>query len=1457
MKNILHIITGILLLFAGGAAKAQVSLNPSSLTWEADETDARYVTITSVGGNGQWVCDSTLYSNHFQISSQSGNSGAAVSITPLSSNTGGAIDGSVAFFNPNTGAWAVLYLLHRGPVPTFSVEPLSLCWGSGETQSKTVTVTGSGWSSSVVGSGFSRVENTSAGTITVTPDGPNAGTTARTANLQVSIGTNDKYVSLRQEASSGASVVPGSLTWAAGSTQTKTAVVTCNGGWQCDSSVIGGHFAVSPMSGVSGSSISVTPLSVNARPCDIAGSVHVTTSGDILILSLVHEEPQVSLSISSSALQWQWNDASPKTVIVNAGSPWSAVLDGSGFSMERNGNTLTFTPVEGWNDTATPQDASFSVTCGNATVSGTLSRGAAPYLDGFTSNTSYIQKTTFLTADGRSYVRDVSYYDGLGYPLQEVAVGASPLGGGSIVTPIVYDNMRRGDATAYLPYVRTTGGAGLEASTTVLTSQGGFYYTYKNDTHPFSQKEYGTSPLGQVKSIQKEGDAWAAGNGHKATISRTGYTSSDSLMKFRYVPSSVNSLSGALYDGTDQYATGQLRRTRTTGEDGITSDTFTDALGRTICTRTWDGADTSGTPSDTYYVRDHRDSVVLVIQPEGAVQVKRRYESATPAVPVMVPVFPDTTITNGDICREYCFSYRYDALGNLISEHVPGGGTTEREYDARRRVVLETNDLMKGNQNGPRYIRTMYDNLNRIVSKSIEDASHNTLYTFYIASYFPFSGSSGASSGFTPDDVATTVDLETTNIKGLLKSETLGQMPSADGTLPEEGSPWITRNYYYDNLGRVIQTTESDYPGWTATYSTKYDFTGKVIAKREYHCVPDDNSGQTLLTQYSYDDRGRLLSTSREVDGMELANVNCSYDALGRLTGKTFGNAMESGFGTQSFDYDIHGWTTGISASYNGNDLFSETLRYASTQKPGTAARWDGNIAEAAFTDPDGTHTYAYIYDGMGRLTDAKHYAGASNTATNARTERFFSYDRNGNITALTRYDEAGTGTPLSFAFTGNRIAADTHDAMGNLTRNSRNGLEFSYNLANLPESVEGADGASLTYSYLSDGSKWRASANSGPSILYRGSFVYEDDGNSSRISSIAWDEGRISYHYAPEAVDSLVVDSGEGVVDSLEVVGVVDSLVVEDGICDEWHVRDHLGSVRAIAGIGNYITGIRELNSYLPFGTRIPGSIQAADNRHRFSGKEEQRYGSLSLGLSDFGARYYDPFTCRWTTRDPLAGKYYGISPYTYCAGNPINVTDPSGSVLETAWDVASLAMGVKSFVSNVKNGRVGAAIMDGVGIVLDAAAVVAPCVPGGVSAGIKAARGADKAVDAVKALNKADDVADAVKGVSHVSEMRRGVANEAKTLEKLGETKNTRSFTKRLDDGTIKTTIPDINNGTTVGEIKDTKAVYNTKQIQAERKAAQDSGKEFKIYTGTNTHVSSNIPESEIVRLPWLGPQ
>jgi len=39
-----------------------------------------------------------------------------------------------------------------------------------------------------------------------------------------------------------------------------------------------------------------------------------------------------------------------------------------------------------------------------------------------------------------------------------------------------------------------------------------------------------------------------------------------------------------------------------------------------------------------------------------------------------------------------------------------------------------------------------------------------------------------------------------------------------------------------------------------------------------------------------------------------------------------------------------------------------------------------------------------------------------------------------------------------------------------------------------------------------------------------------------------------------------------------------------------------------------------------------------------------------------------YSASDARWTTMDPLCEKYYSISPYAYCAGNPVNLVDPDG---------------------------------------------------------------------------------------------------------------------------------------------------------------------------------------------------
>ena len=49
-------------------------------------------------------------------------------------------------------------------------------------------------------------------------------------------------------------------------------------------------------------------------------------------------------------------------------------------------------------------------------------------------------------------------------------------------------------------------------------------------------------------------------------------------------------------------------------------------------------------------------------------------------------------------------------------------------------------------------------------------------------------------------------------------------------------------------------------------------------------------------------------------------------------------------------------------------------------------------------------------------------------------------------------------------------------------------------------------------------------------------------------------------------------------------------------------------------------------------------------------------------LNMYDYGACQQDPAVGMFTSMDPLCGKYYNISPYSYCAGNPIRYVDPDG---------------------------------------------------------------------------------------------------------------------------------------------------------------------------------------------------
>ena len=55
----------------------------------------------------------------------------------------------------------------------------------------------------------------------------------------------------------------------------------------------------------------------------------------------------------------------------------------------------------------------------------------------------------------------------------------------------------------------------------------------------------------------------------------------------------------------------------------------------------------------------------------------------------------------------------------------------------------------------------------------------------------------------------------------------------------------------------------------------------------------------------------------------------------------------------------------------------------------------------------------------------------------------------------------------------------------------------------------------------------------------------------------------------------------------------------------------------------------------------------------YTFSAKERDP----ETGLSYFGSRYYSSDLSIWLSVDPMASKYPSLSPYTYCANNPVKL--------------------------------------------------------------------------------------------------------------------------------------------------------------------------------------------------------
>ena len=479
-----------------------------------------------------------------------------------------------------------------------------------------------------------------------------------------------------------------------------------------------------------------------------------------------------------------------------------------------------------------------------------------------------------------------------------------------------------------------------------------------------------------------------------------------------------------------------------------------------------------------------------------------------------------------------------------------------------------------------------------------------------------------------------------------------------------DGSSFSAEAVYYDWRSQPVQKHCIDHRGTREDLFLNLSFTGKTVASRKV-VTPYGGAATVVTREMSYDGWDRLAGEVTTVSGGgadATDRVTYSYDDVGRMTGRTYGEPGSAGSTAETLSYNARGWLTG-----QASPVYSSTLRYTDPSRTSTAGRYGGSISEWSWSRGSGSgmQTYAFSYDGLDRLTGSKRYIGSSTAATDAFTEQGLEYDRNGNIKALVRYGQSAADPEddLLFTLSGNRIwtisnsgsngsgktySAFAYDANGNTTHDGRTGQDLVWNALNLLSGAtvtEGGVTSTLaTYTWLADGTKYSTERPDGSGYVYKGELIYtKAPGGALTLDCVLTTGGRI---VAERDTDGTL-----------------------SGYSVRHHIRDHLGSVRAVT---DGSTGeVLETSDYLPFGTRwaLTGGTQGAtstitdpSNRWRYSGKEEQQALSPALSLLDYGARMYDPTLARWLTPDPLAEKQYQSGPYSFCYGNPNNYVDPNG---------------------------------------------------------------------------------------------------------------------------------------------------------------------------------------------------
>jgi RHS repeat-associated protein len=478
----------------------------------------------------------------------------------------------------------------------------------------------------------------------------------------------------------------------------------------------------------------------------------------------------------------------------------------------------------------------------------------------------------------------------------------------------------------------------------------------------------------------------------------------------------------------------------------------------------------------------------------------------------------------------------YDAIGSMLRYTDTRGQSTDYVYDARNRLVQQTDPLVTGasargattytydDANNPFAVvnplgaraEATYDDQNRM--RTFTEVVRGTTTARYTATY---------DYNDLGNQVLATSPLGENRLSIFDNAGELTQTTDGNGVL---------ENYSYDLAGRLRRVTD----GLNRAAEYVYDLAGRQTAVKNY-----DHAGALLTqAQVAYDPAGNAISSTSPNGITGGYSTTRSYDALSQLTAMTEPVSATTSIVT-SFGYDSAGHQTRVTdgnghvrvTTYNALGLPESSIEPATTAFPATADRtftttYDAGGLPVTYNLPGSTvsrtfdqlgrltqesglgtgltsATRALGWDLAGNLTSLSHPSGTIafarddrgllTTASGPTDSSSFAYDADGRLSSRT--DASGTAT---FTYYGNGQLKSSSDPLAGVTQ-TRN-----YDAAaQLVSITTGVAGATRTYTYDDLGRMMSDTLGdpANPSTATH-TISYSYDGNSNRTATVVGPAG-------------------------------------------------------------------------------------------------------------------------------------------------------------------------------------------------------------------------------------------------------------------------------------------------------------------------------------------------------------